>query len=113
MATKDDNKAPDQTPAVVAPAVVPAQAPVADPPLEDVKVTKKDHRVKSSIGLNFARYEKDADGRDAYRQSHRLVDAGEVVKWEDFGANEAERKTTVERLLSLDAIEPVDDKDKK
>jgi hypothetical protein len=89
-----DDKAPEVVPEVIEP------APVADPPLEDVKVTKNDHRVKSTIGL--------APGG----LSHRLVDAGEIVKWEDFGVDEKERKATVERLLSLDAIEPVDPKEK-
>lgn len=64
---------------------------------EDVKVTKADHKVVSSIGL--------APGG----LGHRLVEPGEVVKYDEFGADDNERKTVIARLISLGAIEPVKD----
>lgn len=79
-----------------------ANAPVdgvlPEEPPEDVKVTKADYRVKSTIGV--------APGGKA----HRMVDTGEVLGYDEFGEDDAERKTVIERLLGLDAIEPAKDK---
>lgn len=69
-------------------------------PVEEVKVFKADYKVLSSLGL--------APGGVA----HRLVEPPEVLKYEAFGADDAERETTIKRLLELGVIEPVDSKSK-
>jgi hypothetical protein len=87
-----------QTSPAVANAPVDGNPP--EQPQEDVKVTKVDYRVKSSIGL--------APGG----KSHRLAEPDQVIKYDEFGETDAERKATIERLLGLDAIEPAKDNDK-
>lgn len=80
----------------------PNQTPPTEPeaPVEEVTVTKADYKVLSSLGL--------APGGVA----HRLVEPPEVLKYEDFGIDDAERETTIKRLLELGVIEPVDSKSK-